>query len=139
VGEPNSFPTAEEVAVGVVINLKTATVEQVAAQLLTILRRNETQEPACGYRPRCVKSVLAVEFTPQALGLDVQGGGIRLRGGGVAAFGGNYDPPGWRTGMRRQSTGSANTGTFAGIAPKRVASSWNSPPKGEGWRSTPPR
>lgn len=77
------------------IKPKTATVEQVAAQLLTILRRNETQEPAGGYWPRCVKSILAFEFTPQALGLDVRGGVIRLPGGGVAAFGGNYDPPAW--------------------------------------------
>lgn len=76
------------------IDLKSATVEQFAAQLLTLLRENSKGRPPGGYFPGCLESIVQFEFSPVALELDVRGGVLRQPGGAVSHYGGDR-PPEW--------------------------------------------
>ena len=53
------------------IDLKAASVEQVAAQLLTIMRENKLRNPPANYYPGSLESILQMEFSPVALGIKV--------------------------------------------------------------------
>jgi S1-C subfamily serine protease len=74
------------------IDLKAASVEQVAAQLLTILRENGSGGTAGAYFPGCLESIQQFEFTPSALGLNVRGGVLIQSGGAVSSYGGDRGP-----------------------------------------------
>ncbi len=74
------------------IDLQHATTEQVAAQLLVILRENTSRRVSVGYYPGCLNSVLQFEFAPVALGLDVRGGVLCQPGGAFSSYGGDQGP-----------------------------------------------
>lgn len=74
------------------IDLKNATTEQVAAQLLTILRENISGRVSVGYYQGCLESILQFEFAPVALGLDVRGGVLCQPGGAFSSYGGDRGP-----------------------------------------------
>lgn len=77
------------------IDLSSATTEQLAAQVLLILRANANGRPAAGYFPGCTESILAFEFAPIEKGLDVKGGVLR-QGGAVSMYGGGAVSPALR-------------------------------------------
>lgn len=74
------------------IDLQSSTVEQVAAQLLTIIRENQNGESTAGYYPGCLESILQFEFSPSALGINVRGGVLSQSGGAVSSYGGDRGP-----------------------------------------------
>jgi hypothetical protein len=72
------------------IDLATATTEQFAAQILTILKDNSQASPPMGYYPGCLESILQFEFAPKERGLNVRGGALIQPGGAVSiTYGGN--------------------------------------------------
>lgn len=74
------------------IDLQRATSEQVAAQLLTILRENTSRRVSVGYFPGSLESILQFEFAPAALGLNVRGGVLIQPGGAAGSYGGDRGP-----------------------------------------------
>lgn len=70
------------------IDLKTATVEQYAAQILMILRDNAAGKRTVHYYPGSVESILQFEFAPKELGLDVRGG-VLHEAGAFTTYGGD--------------------------------------------------
>lgn len=74
------------------IDLQKATTEQVAAQLLTILRENTARRVSVSYYPGCLESILQFEFAPVALGLNVRGGTLIQSGGAFSSYGGDRGP-----------------------------------------------
>jgi hypothetical protein len=76
----------------ITVDLQSATIEQVAAQLLTILRQNVANRPAGGYYPTCLESILQFEFSPKAMGLNVRGGVLVQSGGAFSSYGGDRGP-----------------------------------------------
>ncbi len=71
------------------ISLPTATTEQIAAQILVVLKENGQGRPPGGYFPGCLESILQFEFAPVERGLDVRGGVLRQPGGGFGFYGGD--------------------------------------------------
>lgn len=78
----------------ITIDFESATVEQFAAQILTLLRENSKGRPPGGYFSGCLESILQFEFSPVALGRNVEGGTLRQSGGVVSSYGGDR-PPDW--------------------------------------------
>lgn len=75
----------------ITLDLKTASTEQCAAQLLVVLRRNQVRPPDAGYYHNSLIAILEYEFAPAATGVGV---GVRPhKGGAVAIFGPTYPPP----------------------------------------------
>ncbi len=71
------------------IDLPTATTEQIAAQILVILKENGQGRPHVDYFPGSLESILQFEFAPVERGLDVRGGVLRQLGGAVSSYGGD--------------------------------------------------
>ena len=74
------------------IDLKSASTEQYAAQLLLVLRHNQTSAPAAGYYPNSLLAILEFEFAPHAAGAE-SAGPRGMKGGSVAIFGSPGTPP----------------------------------------------
>lgn len=79
------------------IELQTASVEQVAAQLLTIMRENKITNAPDSYSPGSLESMLQWEFSPTALGIDVPEGDLKPPGGVFSRYGTDNGPEWLRT------------------------------------------
>lgn len=71
------------------IDLSRATTEEIAAQILAILKENCRGRSPVGYFPGCLESVLEFEFAPEERGLDVRGGVLHQPGGVYSSYGGD--------------------------------------------------
>ncbi|GEM_PF-6577293 len=74
------------------IDLQKCSVDQMAGQILTILRTNERERPPAGYFGGSLESILQFELAPKALGRNVTETGVLVMNGAYQAYGGERGP-----------------------------------------------
>lgn len=74
------------------IDVQKCSVEELAGQILTILRANEGARPPAGYFGGSLESILQFEIAPKALGRNVTETGVLVENGAYQAYGGDRGP-----------------------------------------------